>query len=643
MLCFAPNGNIGIGNANPQRKLHISSGNPQLLLEDGNTGDGGVINFGNTGHGVGRNTGVGNFTGGNDVVLWTAGDGHCGLATGGGSLRVSSNGNVGIGNLNPQYLLSVGNAGVGGSDGKISIGKNNGGGGSRFFTVKYNANFDMCFSDSDNNDVLKLSYNAPADTIVANINGNVGIGTPNPVRKLHVAGDINYTGGLFLNNSAVIFDDVSMTNFNSKLSGKAGANVSINASGVISSTLYTLPIATTGTIGGVRVGTGGGINIDGNGTITTTTAFTNILTSSGTGMFQVVVSAGTQLNSPTLGKLFITTISNSLPQIENNTMVNHLEVNGSSRINGRLHIVEQNGTGTSATNGSIVIDHQNSGGASSITFTSAVNRGSDFGYIQYQDSLSGGESARLFIGTSNDGDDHLILQPSGNVGIGDQNPSQKLTVAGNINASGNITSSTINANNIASGGNLSCSALYVGGFSSVGGDTWHNGGGRPVFYFGGDGRNYYRTNGWDGHNWRNNNDVTVMFLNSGGDLYCGRFINWSDTRIKKDIVDISDTEALDKILLIEPKKYKYIDEVGKGTNEVIGFIAQQIKEVIPEAVSLGEGTLPNGDIIQDFHYLDKLTIFTLNVCATQELHRIITRQQTVIDSLILRLEALENS
>jgi len=342
----------------------------------------------------------------------------------------------------------------------------------------------------------------------------------------------------------------------------------------------------------------------------------------------------------------------SLDVMDNLKVNNSLNVNsslnvvGNSLLNGRLHIIEASGTVHNPNNGSILIDHENNGGASSITFRSRANRGSDYGYIQYQDSSSvgaGGESARLIIGTSNDGDYHLILSPAGNVGIRNNDPFQKLTVSGNINASGNITSSTINANNIASGGDLSCNSLYVNNFTSVGGNQWHNGGGRPVFYFGSDGTNYYRASGWDCHNWRNNNDTTRMFLNSGGDLYCGRFINWSDTRIKKDIVDISDTEALDKILLIEPKKYKYIDEVGKGTKEVIGFIAQQIKEVIPEAVHLGKGDLPNGEIIQDFHYLDKLTIFTLNVCATQELHRIIMRQQTIIDGLILRLEVLENS
>jgi len=65
--------------------------------------------------------------------------------------------------------------------------------------------------------------------------------------------------------------------------------------------------------------------------------------------------------------------------------------------------------------------------------------------------------------------------------------------------------------------------------------------------------------------------------------------------------------------------------------------------VIPEAVDLAKGCLPDGEEIEDFNYFNKNYIFTLNVCATQELHRIITRQQVVIDddSLISRIEALE--
>ena len=145
----------------------------------------------------------------------------------------------------------------------------------------------------------------------------------------------------------------------------------------------------------------------------------------------------------------------------------------------------------------------------------------------------------------------------------------------------------------------------------------------------------------------------------------------------------------------------------KGDNKVYGFIAQQVKEIIPEAVKLGKDYLPNiykvfdlsGDVIttnedltntlsiddniqiidqekenkevykiigispthikidksingnkcfiygkevNDFHTLSKEYIFTLNVCATQELYKLIQQQQTIINDLQNRLSILEN-
>ena len=56
-----------------------------------------------------------------------------------------------------------------------------------------------------------------------------------------------------------------------------------------------------------------------------------------------------------------------------------------------------------------------------------------------------------------------------------------------------------------------------------------------------------------------------------------------------------------------------------------------------------------GKEVEDFHTLSKEYIFTLNVCATQELHRIIQKQETelknqrtLIEELTARLSILEN-
>ena len=187
----------------------------------------------------------------------------------------------------------------------------------------------------------------------------------------------------------------------------------------------------------------------------------------------------------------------------------------------------------------------------------------------------------------------------------------------------------------------------------------------------------------------------------------------SDSRIKEDIQDINDDSALQMILAIEPKTYKYIDKVLKGDKKVYGFIAQQIREVIPEAISIQKSYIPNimlladyndkiitlpsqptkviikqndkikcydkydtdvfievvelideltfrvrvleteteytdnkifvsGTEVDDFHTLDKSYIFTLNVCATQELHRRIVSQEERIQELETKVERLLN-
>ena len=49
-----------------------------------------------------------------------------------------------------------------------------------------------------------------------------------------------------------------------------------------------------------------------------------------------------------------------------------------------------------------------------------------------------------------------------------------------------------------------------------------------------------------------------------------------------------------------------------------------------------------GTKVNDFHTLDKNYIFTLNVCATQELYKLIQQQQRIINDLQNRLSILEN-
>jgi len=78
-----------------------------------------------------------------------------------------------------------------------------------------------------------------------------------------------------------------------------------------------------------------------------------------------------------------------------------------------------------------------------------------------------------------------------------------------------------------------------------------------------------------------------------GENYSYGYNNHSDTRMKKNIVHADDTTALNLIREIKPRIYEYIDTPRRGTHSVYGFIAQEIKELMPKAVTVREGTIPN--------------------------------------------------
>ena len=187
-------------------------------------------------------------------------------------------------------------------------------------------------------------------------------------------------------------------------------------------------------------------------------------------------------------------------------------------------------------------------------------------------------------------------------------------------------------------------------------------------------------------------------------------INSSDRDIKKDIEELKDDECLQKILLLKPCKYRYIDESKNITpNKTYGYIAQDIAEVLPEAVRYQAEYIPNalcfvhvnndiitidsvrpdtfklvlsvglkikliddidneflaeiteiidentfkvneeiqheklfiyGSLKEDFNTLAKEYINAVHVSATQELHRIITKQQEEINDLKTKLNKL---
>jgi hypothetical protein len=96
----------------------------------------------------------------------------------------------------------------------------------------------------------------------------------------------------------------------------------------------------------------------------------------------------------------------------------------------------------------------------------------------------------------------------------------------------------------------------------------------------------------------------------------GWLLAYSDERIICEIEDLDDTECLDILNQIKPFKYHYKDPARRGENKTIGWIAQQMKKVLPNAVKLQKGYLPNiletakYDIETNIIELDETSSFT---------------------------------
>ena len=65
------------------------------------------------------------------------------------------------------------------------------------------------------------------------------------------------------------------------------------------------------------------------------------------------------------------------------------------------------------------------------------------------------------------------------------------------------------------------------------------------------------------------------------------------TKNKENIVEVNDNAALQKVRDISCCWYNYIDKYKIGSERVIGFIAQQVKTHLPEAINITHGIIPN--------------------------------------------------
>jgi Chaperone of endosialidase len=221
----------------------------------------------------------------------------------------------------------------------------------------------------------------------------------------------------------------------------------------------------------------------------------------------------------------------------------------------------------------------------------------------------------------------MVITAAGNVGIGTTNPTERLMVVGNIDATDDLYTGATNGIINCGGGNMNTNINVIADATPT-----------PL-------------------NANGDEDLYIAdALELGGQGFKPGGGSWaaaSDARLKKDIHPFND--GLDKILAIRPVSFKYNDHFKALDNgkTYIGVIAQEIKEVAPYTVQLtqfgqikSEDANGNEQVVKEgeaFYSYDSSALTYMLINAIKELKQLNDDQQQQISELARQLEQLRQS
>lgn len=141
----------------------------------------------------------------------------------------------------------------------------------------------------------------------------------------------------------------------------------------------------------------------------------------------------------------------------------------------------------------------------------------------------------------------------------------------------------------------------------------------------------------------NSRDERLFALDTSGNVtITGRINQYSDARIKDDPVPVDPSQSLQRLLGLTVYEYSFRPEYKADERDIKqrGFLAQEVKQVIPSAVTInGDYTLRNGQVIDNIHTVAHDSIFTEAVGAIQALHQRLQAQEARIQQLVAQLTA----
>ena len=468
------------------------------------------------------------------------------------SQTVNLNGNYlsGDGDSEGIFLDNTGKVGIG-----TNIPNNN-------LTVSGNADFSGNVGIGTSSPANDLSVSGNAD-----FTGKIGIGTTNPQSPLHIEKAVNLGTLMTLNNTGASGANVLQISSNSlgttdivdiqnqSFVVQGNGKVGIGTTSPYNSLTVSGNADFTGNVGIGTTSPSNNLTVSGNADFTGnvgigTSSPSNNLTVSGSADFSGNVGIGTDSPSNNLTVAGSADFTGSVG-IGTDSPSNNLTVSGNANVTGSL------GIGTSSPQNPLHLSSSTSGDNTGIKFTNA-----GYNYLMY------GENGDLVIRRANK-ENQLVVDLNGHVGIGTANPDAPLHVEGTT-----TISSFSGSNN---GGSWMSSASGAGSDEI---DYANQAGSTPVSIY-----------------------ASGSIVADGEGVFVAATVNWSDKRIK-NIEGVSDAEQdLESLKQIEITDYRRIDG-GKPEKKVI---AQQLREVFPQAVSLRKGIIPSiYEHVSNFEY-DKTT------------------------------------
>jgi hypothetical protein len=539
---------------------------------------------------------------------------------------INTSGNVGIGTTSPSEVLSInGNIRLGPttdsnadysikSAGQLTIAANDAATQDATYTyltissgpTSTRSVIDMIGSSTEK--FIKLST-SNTERMRIDASGNVGLGISSPAQILHIqkSGSDNYikvdAGGTNSNYSGIMFSEYNI-NYGWTLRHSAVSdNLYIsyqdntptftdlitfdrinNRMGINqSSPSYNLHIGSgSGTIG-FDTGSIGSLRFTGTGSTTFYPGHTLAMDSNNVVGGSFIVQSNMAQGSTKVG------INNQSPSYT-------LDVAGRTGLN----------SGAS-TDGNVILTNTIGGGViqfNDIHHSIWGRRGYD-GVIDKMQFREYGQIEFWTGGIIGSQSNRMTILNTGNVGIGITTPNSKLHVNGSITSvtqgyallfGGDAGSaiSGVGTNyrdiNIASYGGNGITIAQNNGYLGVGTSSPSY----PLHVvgtgYGGFGITYYAWGPYTGIAGAAGN---VYSIYASARIAASEFNAYSDTRMKKNIVDIDDTSALAILRQLEPKRYNYIDEVKRGSTPVWGFIAQQVGQVLDYATKTITDFIPN--------------------------------------------------